>query len=64
MTELDRLKRIKNKAKACVRESKTAFLPPGGADGRESTISPYLLDELAEEIGKYERWLKKERASR
>ncbi len=62
MTELDRLKRIKNRAKACVRGSKTVCLPPGGADRSEATCPPYLLDDLDKEIGRYERWLKKEKA--
>lgn len=59
MTEMARLRRIKNKAKACVKGSKTAFIPPGGSESREATVPPYLLDALAEEIGRYERSLKK-----
>lgn len=59
MTELARLKRIKNKAKACVKGSKTVCLPPGGSLSTETTIPPYLLDALAEEIEKYEKSLKK-----
>ena len=53
MTELNRLKRIKNRAKACVKGSNTVCGLEHG-DG-ETTISPYLLDSLAKEIERYEK---------
>ncbi len=57
MTELDRLKRIKNRAKACVRGSKT--ICGLEAYDNEATVPPYLLDSLAKEIERYEKERKK-----
>lgn len=57
MTELGRLKKIKNKAKACVKRAKIVC----GLESRdnETTVPPYLLDALSKEIERYEKSLKK-----
>jgi len=59
MTELARLRRIKAKAKACVRASRRIF----GLEcsDTEMKVPPHLMDALAAEIERYEKSLKKKK---
>lgn len=62
MTELDRLKRIKNKAKACVRGAKR--ICGLECSDTEMKVPPCLMDALEKEIERYEKSLKEERPAR
>jgi hypothetical protein len=62
MTELAYLKRIKNKAKSCVKRAQyKGGLEPG--DG-EHVLSQYLLHDLEKAIEKYEKFLKGQKSAK